>query len=209
MGLGPRARPAGPKLTASMVRTLLVPFWKRRATRGTVPSTSCPRRKLPTFATNRRFRCSRFHGSNAVPESVERPAAWSGRGRALARGEHWPRARAPHARKARVSAHSCDGPWRRPRLQRRHSIIREGDDAGLTTRQDRGLPRGAAPLKGPEARAAPRGRHTSPRPISRNAFAKSLQVIEDTAAGNYLAEPGTKAIIRKALAGDGRTNVGK
>jgi hypothetical protein len=35
------------------------------------------------------------------------------------------------------------------------------DNAGLTTRQVRDLPREAAPLKGPVARAAPRGRHTS------------------------------------------------
>ena len=37
-------------------------------------------------------------------------------------------------------------------------LLRIGDDAGPTKRQGLCLPLGAAPLKGPEARAAPRGR---------------------------------------------------
>ncbi len=35
--------------------------------------------------------------------------AIAGRGRALSRGRHWPRDRAPLGRKPRVSAHSCNG----------------------------------------------------------------------------------------------------
>ena len=47
--------------------------------------------------------------------------------------------------------------WAIPRRQTTMSMRRSRahHEAG------RGLPRGAAPLKGPEARAAPRGRHTT------------------------------------------------
>lgn len=121
--------------------------------------------------------------------ALRAPGGPKGRSRALPRGP----CRAPEPRQGRFYGSACGrgGGSRHMRVTvpgashdgnetpRRRRL---GDDAGTHHEAVRGLPREAAPLKGPEARAAPRGRHTTLGPISKGWIFPALLTINSRRA---------------------------
>ena len=98
------------------------------------------------IAVSKQHNVARAHGQlfGAV-RGRERP-----RSGAIAR-RNWPRDRAPPARKARVSAHSCDAPSARPRSLRFCVLFcLHATKTGLTTRQGRVSASRSRPPKGAE-----------------------------------------------------------